>query len=164
MQLVNIRNNQHNDVTEFLLTAARMFRTEPKGANDSPCCGSPVQEPPEGQAHYVVIYHGEQYYGGPEEGGWYGWDYVWTGYAVFASKDEATKARDWIERAMNPWNDELVQQRNEALASEYEALVARDPSADFDGPDDDESGCFESYSVSVQETKPEDSFGSRHYE
>ena len=112
------------------------------------------------QSHYVSLYRIESFYGGPEEGGWWGHDYV-----LVASQECSTDAEaNALANKVSDLAEELSKQAKDAFnrgcAMECEWLEARGLDADYlpevDGED--------RYAVYIEERAGEmASTGDRHY-
>jgi hypothetical protein len=113
---------------------------------------------------YLVLRRSEQYYGGPEEGGWWGWDHLVEAFKMFASKEEAEQAYDQVQDYIKTLNRECAEARLNGLNRAYEDAVARDPAADLDGEDDNRCGLETHYSVDIEDHEPKDEYGPQHYE
>jgi hypothetical protein len=111
------------------------------------------------ESWYVILWEDTQYYGGPEEGGWYGWDHEPVEYAVYPNEETAHAVAEKVrERA-----DELTRlsrrRHGERCLAELEWLDARGLDADY-LPEPDQT----SYSVTVGNMMPEAVYGGRHYD
>ena len=114
-----------------------------------------------GAAHYVSLYRVESYYGGPEEGGWWGRDYRLESSQRFATADEAEAAAEAARALARELKRDASAAWARGCAAELDAAEARGIDADAlpesDGPD--------SFEVRV-ESRPgrAESRGPRHYE
>ena len=113
------------------------------------------------KSHYVSLYRHESFYGGPEEGGWWGSDTVLVAYKEYETEQAAEAARDAVQKLA----DELSKDAREAYlrgcAAECAWLESRGLDADYlpevDGED--------SYTVRIESRPGEDAReGSRHWE
>ena len=114
----------------------------------------------EAEVFYVTLWEINSYYGGPEEGGWWGEDHLPIGYSTFLSMDEAQKAKHKIEElALELKRGEYVNYGQTCL-KEIEFLDSRGLDYDYlpesDGPS--------SYSVTIDNDPPQMNYGSRNYE
>lgn len=109
---------------------------------------------------YVVLWQRVSYYGGPEEGGWWGEDVIPVAWKKYASLEAAEEAAEAVKQMAQEMTDEAKRADDAAMARSMDWLEERGLDADFlpepDGPD--------SWSVSVSERSPEPSYGPRHYE
>ena len=116
------------------------------------------------ESNYVSLYVDLPYYGGPEEGGWWGSDTELVAYQQVSSEAEAKAIKDEIVKMSESLNDEARQRFYADCARSVEWVEEHDPMADvsdyFPEPDGDER-----YWVAV-ESKPGSfkSQGSRYYE
>lgn len=110
---------------------------------------------------YVSLYVNVPYYGGPEEGGWWGEDRLLVAYQECDCDEEAER----LQEAVVALAEELTKDANRAFGESCRAscdwLDARGLDADFlpevDGP--------ESYWCTTEKTPGESvSLGCRHYE
>lgn len=111
-------------------------------------------------AKHVSLYRIESFYGGPEEGGWWGHDYI----LVASQKCDTEAEADALAHKVSDLADELSKQAkdsfNRGCAMECEWLEARGLDADYlpevDGED--------RYAVYVEDFAGEmASTGDRHY-
>lgn len=114
-----------------------------------------------GAAHYVSLYRVESYYGGPEEGGWWGRDYHLESSQRFATADEAEAAAVRVRGLAADLRRDASAAWSRRCAAELDAAEARgidvDSLPETDGPD--------SFEVAV-ESRPgrAESRGPRRYE
>jgi len=107
----------------------------------------------------VVLWENTQYYGGPEEGGWYGWDHEPLEYAIYPDEETAQAVSEKVaERARELTNLSRRREGRRCL-QELAWLEARGLDADY-LPERD---CA-IYSVSVLNELPLPSHGPRRYE
>lgn len=115
-------------------------------------------------SNYVSLYVDLPYYGGPEEGGWWGSDTQLVAYQECRTDVEAKELQERIQTLSEQLNQQAKERFNAQCANEIEWLEQHDPMADesdyFPEPDGEER-----YWVAV-ETKAGSfvSEGSRHYE
>jgi hypothetical protein len=114
-------------------------------------------EPP--KKWFVVLWEHVQYYGGPQEGGWYGWDHEPLEYAEFDDEETAHAVAKEVEKRAVELTNLSRRRHGERCLAELEWLDARGLDADY-LPEADET----SYSVRVEEELPKAVHGSRHYE
>jgi len=110
---------------------------------------------------FVCLMLREQYYGGPEEGGWYGYDTTLLRFAEFASKEAAWDAAESVKRLAACESSRAAEEFNLMCLCSCDAAEARNEDVDrlpeVGGPD--------SYRVIVTDTLPKKiNNGSRHYE
>lgn len=109
--------------------------------------------------YYTVVLLGKSYYGGPEEGGWWGKDWYRIHYRGFDTEEQAYAYRDELREVYK--SDDLYREWCANCAAELEMCENRgidvDTLGEDDGPDD--------YWVYVSEELPEAvEYGVRHYE
>lgn len=109
---------------------------------------------------YVVLAESIPYYGGPEEGGWWGSDTIIISYKEFPTEELADSAKDKVMELADKLNKEAKKGFGEQCVREMEWLDSRGLDADYlpepDGPSE--------YYVYVTDEIPQNSYGSRHYE
>jgi hypothetical protein len=109
---------------------------------------------------YVVLIERSQFYGGPEEGGWWGTDTEVIAYQEYPSEELAHRAQGAIEQLARELSIGERRKYGEQCLRELEWLEARGLDADYlpepDGPTD--------YVVRVTNEIPQSSLGCRHYE
>lgn len=110
---------------------------------------------------WLSLYRVDQYYGGPEEGGWYGSDYVLTASQQFTTHGALDAAATRITALANDLTDQGKRAFGENCLRETEWLDARGLDDDFlpepDGPT--------RYVVIQEEVRgSSESQGPRHYE
>lgn len=109
---------------------------------------------------YVSLVVSYPFYGGSEEGGWWGSDRSTIAYEHFQSEDAAIAARKRILVIADELHAESRKEYGEQCLREMDWLEARGLEADYlpepDGEDE--------YYVLVSQSIPEDSRGCRHYE
>lgn len=98
---------------------------------------------------YVVLMQKVPFYGGPEEGGWWGADHIVVKYKEFPSEELARKAADRVEDLAKELSAESQKQYGEYCLATWD-----DPS-EPDGPTEYYITCT---------TSPENTYGTRHYE
>lgn len=119
------------------------------------------EEAKEPMGHYVSLYAKYPYYGGPEEGGWWGTDVVLESYQQFPTKEQAEQvcskvkqlAEELSREARNRWGDYCLRQ--------LDWLEERGLDSDYLGEPD---GPTEYMVVVEQGLGSMQSRGSRHYE
>jgi len=110
---------------------------------------------------YVSLYSSQPYYGGPEEGGWWGSDTVLEAYQRFDSEEAAEAAREQVEALAAKMNREAKQRFGEQCLREMEWCDNRGVDYDYLPEPDGE----ESYFVTIEASPGEQSRqGCRHYE
>lgn len=108
---------------------------------------------------YLVLLVRIPFYGGPEEGGWYGEDVNLVAYKQYNSKEDAERGLDAVKKLAKQLSDEARTEYGKQCLREMEFLDARGLDADYlpepDGP--------EEYSVEICEELPEPIRGCRIY-
>lgn len=109
---------------------------------------------------YVALVEDRPYYGGPEEGGWWGHDTDVVAYQEFASEALARAAADAVEALAVELERDARQAHGEQCRRELDWLDARGLDADYlpepDGP--------ATFRVIVTSELPCATRGPRHYE
>lgn len=110
---------------------------------------------------YVSLYVTVPFYGGPEEGGWWGSDRLLVAYQECTTEEEAERLQEAVTALADELTKDASRAYGDACAASCEWLEARGLDADFlpevDGP--------ESYWCTVEPTPGESvSRGCRHYE
>jgi len=110
---------------------------------------------------YVTLYRKTTYYGGPEEGGWWGHDNELVATQMFPTEEQAEEAKERVEELAQKQTREAQMAHSRAMADSCDWLDQRGLDADFlpepDGPDE--------YFVAVEEQPGSlTSQGPRHYE
>jgi hypothetical protein len=100
------------------------------------------------------------FYGGPEEGGWWGEDEILVAYKTFPTRRQAIRAGREAERLAREAETEARTAFGEHCLRQMEYLEDRGLEADWlpetDGPS--------SFRVVVRRDVPRNSYGCRHYE
>jgi len=112
------------------------------------------------RSHYVALIESCPFYGGPEEGGWWGSDEVVRAYKQFSSSDEANRARDSLLNLADELEKESLQEFGDQCLKELDWLEARGLEPDWLREPDGESH----FCVIVKDSIPENNYGCRHYE
>ena len=99
------------------------------------------------KAVYVSLYVSIPYYGGPEEGGWWGRDDELVAYERFESEEAADAAAERVRVLADKLSKEAKDNFNRGCAAECEWLEQRGLDADFLPEVNGE----ESYSVYVED-------------
>lgn len=119
-----------------------------------------IENAREPETWYVCLMHDYQYYGGPEEGGWWGTDSTLAAYHQCNSKEEADQLSAAVLKLAEELNAESRKAHGEQCLRELDWLEARGLDADWlpepDGGD--------SYRVVVSQGLPSARRGPRHYE
>ena len=116
------------------------------------------------QSNYVSLYVDLPFYGGPEEGGWYGSDTELVAYQECSNDVESKALSEKVQQLAEQLSREAKDRFNAMCAKQLEWVEEHDPMADasdyFPEPDGEER-----YWVAV-ETRPGShiSRGSRYYE
>ena len=123
-------------------------------------CEKPVEVDRSGGG-YVSLYVGVPYYGGPEEGGWWGHDTSCLAYQWVEGEKEADAAVERVRRLAEELGQQAKTEFGDYCLKQTEWLEAR-------GLDDDflpEVNGEETYFVTrEQQPRSLESTGSRHYE
>jgi hypothetical protein len=110
---------------------------------------------------YVSLYMIVPFYGGPEEGGWWGRDSHLVAYQWCPTEEEAERTRACVEAYAKELEEESRRAFGEYCNTTMEWLEARGLDADFLPPPDGET----TYSVVVEDRSGScESRGCRHYE
>ena len=108
---------------------------------------------------YVCLVELYQYYGGPEEGGWWGTDSCVVAYREFPTEKLAENAAEAVRKFAYELESQSYKEHGEQCLREMDWLDARGLDADYlpepDGPS--------KYTVAVTQEIPETVRGSRHY-
>lgn len=107
---------------------------------------------------YVVLWESVQWYGGPQEGGWYGNDNIPVEYGEFNSEQEAQEVAERVEERARELTTLAKRSHGKRCLAELEWLDARGLDADY-LPERDES----SFYVSVNHKIPQAQYGQRGY-
>ena len=112
--------------------------------------------------YYVVLWEARQYYGGPEEGGWYGYDYIVASYkrvdSLLVAENLAARIHLLAKNMSKQSRDEYYRR---CLEECERADAAGEDPTDYYGGDVYESPS--SFYVTVEEEMPESHFGNRYY-
>jgi hypothetical protein len=108
---------------------------------------------------YVALFESRPFYGGPEEGGWWGRDNILISYQKFETREAADIAVAAIQKLAYELTKEAKKSFGRQCLQEMEWLDERGLDSDYLREPDGES----SYSVSVSERVPESSYGERGY-
>jgi len=108
---------------------------------------------------FCALLQHEQFYGGPEEGGWWGTDTEVVAYQAFASEDAAEEAANRVRDLAAELERDSRREFGEQCIREMEWLDARGLDADFLPEPDGETR----YSVSVCQELPVAARGERQY-
>lgn len=109
---------------------------------------------------YVALIVDVPFFGGAEEGGWWGSDRHVVAYEKFPSEELAQSASDRIQSLADELTAESHKDFGEQCLREMDWLEARGLDADYLPEPDGE----ERYYVQVSQGVPEGSRGCRHYE
>ena len=123
-------------------------------------CAAPAPSD-RGARRYVSLYRQERFYGGPEEGGWWGTDWILIESREYMTAAAARAAAAAAERLAAQLTREAVAAHSARCAAECDWLDARGLDADTlpepDGPD--------SFSIMVERSPGQfQSRGPRNYE
>ena len=100
------------------------------------------------------------YYGGPEEGGWWGSDTQIVAYQHFQTEEQAELAKEKVKELAKELKEEAQRNFGNKCLFEMDWLEQRGLDSDFLPEVDGES----EYYVIVSEGLPEESRGCRQYE
>lgn len=115
---------------------------------------------PKGEGCFVVLMEETSFYGGPEEGGWWGHDQLVRAYKHYPSRELADATGERIKMLAQELSAEAKKVYGEQCLRETEWLDARGLDDNFLPEPDGESTFY----VIVDDHVPEDSYGCRHYE
>jgi hypothetical protein len=108
---------------------------------------------------YVCLMEKAQFYGGPEEGGWWGTDTFLSAYQEFPTEEAAEAAAEEVRKLADELSKQSRREHGRQCLRETEWLEARGLDADYlpepDGPSE--------YHVLVSRGLPEGSRGCRQY-
>lgn len=111
--------------------------------------------------HYIVLWKRIPFFGGPEEGGWFGSDDIPEAYYRVSTLEAAEALRLQIKAKAKEMSADASRAHGEGCLNQLAWCEER-------GVDDSnsvygEDAGAESYYVTVQEEIPEASYGERHY-
>ena len=109
---------------------------------------------------YLCLMERATYYGGPEEGGWWGHDFLLAAYKHYSTREAAEMAKGDVEKLANTLSADSRRAFGNQCLREMEWLEARGLDSDFLPEPDGDSQFY----VTVSEGLPENEYGSRHYE
>lgn len=109
---------------------------------------------------YVSLIRQSPFYGGPEEGGWYGTDTDVISCKWCSTEDEANAVRDAVVKLADELSAEARKTFGEHCLREMEWCEERNLDADYLPEPDGE----ESYCVIITEEFTQSTRGCRHYE
>jgi hypothetical protein len=112
------------------------------------------------EGSFVTLMESIPFYGGPEEGGWWGHDEHIIAYQHFTTLEQAESAKAQVELLAVEMNKQSKREYGDKCLRDIEWLEARGLDADFLPEVDGESKFF----IIVSEGLPEETRGSRHYE
>ena len=112
------------------------------------------------ESWYVSLVESVPYYGGPEEGGWWGRDTQVVAFQVFSTETEANAKAEAVKKLAEEMSQQAKQAYGEQCLRETEWCESRGLDADWLGEVDGET----EYSVIVSEKPLQASHGCRHYE
>lgn len=108
---------------------------------------------------YVILVEQSSFYGGPEEGGWWGQDSDLVAFQICPSEEEAERLLESVKVFAAELEAESEKEYGEQCLREMDWLESHDLEADFlvesDGPS--------SYHAYVAESLPEPARGCRQY-
>ena len=111
---------------------------------------------------WVSLYCDAPFYGGPEEGGWWGNDTVLVESKHFASKAQAEAVKAKVEETAKLLTKDAMQAHGQLCASQLDSCgwdgeLAQSRYGEVDGPS-------EYFVIIEQVSGANQAFGSRHYE
>jgi hypothetical protein len=109
---------------------------------------------------YVTLWEEASYYGGPEEGGWWGNDRIPLKYVSFNTEEAAEIAYEKISQLATEMTQDAKRRHGEYCLQQCEWLDARGLDSDYLP----EVSGEDRYSVTVSDSLPEAHYGCRHYE
>lgn len=115
------------------------------------------------EAWYVCLMVKTTYYGGPEEGGWWGHDTEVVAYGTYQSEDEAERVKEAVEKKAAELSREARAEHGRMCSNQVDFLEARGYDAD-DNSVFGEVGGPDNYYVWVGNHLPQPRRGARHYE
>lgn len=118
-----------------------------------------IEEAKQPEQHFVCLMEKVPYYGGPEEGGWWGTHTILVSYKEFPSKEAAEAASKAVQKLATELQNESRKEFGEQCLREMEWLDARGLDADFLPEPDGESEFY----VIVATELPTNRYGSRQY-
>jgi hypothetical protein len=108
---------------------------------------------------FVSLVEDVPFYGGPEEGGWWGSDTLLIAYKRYPSEELAIKAQEQVLNLAKELSQESQRSYGQQCLNEMDWLEARGLDADYlpepDGPSE--------YRVVVSQGLPVERRGERHY-
>lgn len=110
-------------------------------------------------AHYLCLMISVPYYGGPEEGGWWGSDEVLVAYQEYPSEELASEAREKVEELVSILNKDACDAFGDHCLQTMEWLDARGLDANFLPEVDGE----EHYYLTITDEIPQNQYGERQY-
>jgi hypothetical protein len=111
------------------------------------------------KTYYVTLWREVQWYGGPEEGGWWGSDHIPLETARYSIKEDAENAAKKVEELADILSKESTRAFGEKCLKELEWLDNRNFDADYLSEPDGEDQFF----VSVEDEAPRAMYGERGY-
>ncbi len=91
-------------------------------------------------SHYVSLYCNQSYYGGPEEGGWWGTHVVLVAYQEYDTIEQAARAKELVDKFAKELNEDEKKSFGQQCLNEMEWLEQRGLESDYlpevDGPND----------------------------
>lgn len=118
-----------------------------------------LTEATQAEEWFVILTEDIPYYGGPEEGGWWGHDSVVVAFQSFASEELAWAAREKVMSLADELTEQSRREFGDYCLRTMEWLEERGLDADFLPEPDGESRFY----VSVSQEVPSNSFGTRQY-
>jgi hypothetical protein len=112
---------------------------------------------------YVSLYADQSYYGGPEEGGWWGHDQVLVAYYLCLTDVEAEAVRAAVEKLAGQMSKDAKDDFNRGCKAECEWVEQHDPMADVSDYYPEVGGEVRYWVATEDRPGSLASEGSRHY-
>ena len=112
------------------------------------------------EGFYVALMERRPFYGGPEEGGWWGNDTIIVAYQHCSTEEEAEAKKAQVETFAIELSQQSKRDFGVQCLKEMDWLEARGLDSDFLPEPDGESDYF----VIVSKGLPQETYGCRHYE
>lgn len=84
-----------------------------------------VEQPIQCNRFYVVLWRRSQFYGGPEEGGWWGMDHIPEAYTRVDSREEAEALATRIEEMAKQLSRQAIMEHGRGCIAQLEWCEAR---------------------------------------
>lgn len=118
----------------------------------------------ERERRYVSLYREVQYYGGPEEGGWWGTDMVLESYYRCTHAEQAEQVAEQVQKLADQMTEDARRAHNEHAAAQVDYCESRgiDDIDAFYGREEDGPDAWHVITESYPGVN--ESYGPRHYE